>query len=173
VLPFPALTSGVLLSALLVAACGEAPRAGPAAGDVATLRAADSLLQLALTARDADRAAAFYAEDAVLLPVAEPIVEGRTAIRDEWRHLFAIPGYSAAAGLVAAVTSADGTLGYTRGTYASPMLAPDGQEVVERGKWVSVWRRDPEGRWRIVVDIYNTDAPPPDHQPSTAGRPGQ
>ena len=71
--------------------------------------------------------------------------------------------------LVTVVTSADGTFGYTRGTYESPMLGPNGQQVVERGKWISVWRRDADGRWRIVVDTYNTDSPPPDHQPSTAG----
>lgn len=163
-------SSGILLAALVVTSCGgEGPGDAASSDAAAALRTADSSLQLAVTARDAERTAAFYADDAVMLPVAEPMVEGRTAIREEWRHVFAIPGYASSISLEAAVASPDGILGYTRGTYQSPMLGLDGQQVVERGKWVSVWKRDAEGRWRIVVDIYNTDSPPPDHQPSTAG----
>jgi ketosteroid isomerase-like protein len=137
---------------------------------LAELRIADSLVSAAIAAKDAERTAAFYAVDAVLLPIAEPIVEGRAAIQEEWRHTFGIPGFSNTVRLVASDVSSAGDLGYTRGTYASPMLGPDGKQVVERGKWVSVWKRDASGNWRIVLDISNTDAPPPDHQESNAKR---
>jgi uncharacterized protein (TIGR02246 family) len=126
------------------------------------------LVTAAIAARDPERTVAFYADDAVVMPVAEPIVEGRAAILEEWRHVFGIPGYASHSRLVASAVSTAGDLGYTRGTYDSPMLGPGGKPVVERGKWVSVWKRDTDGRWRIVIDIYNTDTPPPEHQPSTA-----
>lgn len=135
---------------------------------LAALRTADSLVQAAIVARDADRAASFYAEQAVMMPVAEATIEGRPAILAEWRHVFGIPGYANRARLVAADLSTAGDLGYTRGTYESPMLGPDGQQLLERGKWVSVWKRQADGQWRIVVDIFNTDTPPPIHAPSTA-----
>jgi ketosteroid isomerase-like protein len=138
---------------------------------VAELRGVDSLVQAAIVARDAERTASFYAEEAVLMPVAESIIEGRTAILAEWRHVFGIPGYENRARLVAADVSAGGDLGYTRGTYESPMLGPDGQSLLERGKWVSIWKRQGDGQWRIVVDIFNTDTPPPIHAPSTV-KPG-
>ena len=138
---------------------------------LSALRTADSLVQAAIVARDAERTASFYAEQAVLMPVAESIIEGRTAILAEWRHVFGIPGFANRARLVAADLSTAGDLGYTRGTYESPMLGPGGQQLLERGKWVSVWKRQADGQWRIVVDIFNTDTPPPIHAPSTV-KPG-
>jgi ketosteroid isomerase-like protein len=138
---------------------------------LAALRTADSLVQAAIVALDADRTASFYAEQAVMMPVAEPIIEGRAAILAEWRHVFGIPGYASRARLVATDLSTAGDFGYTRGTYESPMLGPDGQQLLERGKWVSVWKRQADRQWRIVVDIFNTDTPPPIHAPSTV-KPG-
>jgi len=151
-------------------ACGSG-RADTASGvAVAELRHADSLVQAAIEARDADVVATFYSEDAVMLPMAEPMITGRDAIRAEWVNVFGIPGVGNSARVLAAEVSRDGDLGYTRGSYESPMLAPDGQPIVEHGKWVSVWRRQSSGQWRIVVDIYNTDSLPPDHQESTAAK---
>jgi ketosteroid isomerase-like protein len=161
---------------LIFAAACDSSRSGDAADTarlLSSLRAADSSLQAAVAARDAERTAAFYAEDAVLMPVAEPIVEGRLAILEEWRHVYGIPGFTSSSHLVAASLSTAGDLGYTRGTYESGMQGTGGRAVVERGKWVSVWKRGTDGSWRIIVDISNTDAPPPDHQPSTAITSGQ
>lgn len=155
---------------LVTAGCGAAQsrEARDAEGALATLRAIHSALSAAVAARDPERTAGFYADNAVLTPVAEPIIEGGEAIREEWRHVFGIPGFTNTSRLVAVEPSRAGDLAYMRGVYQSPMLGPDGQQVIERGKWVSVWKRQADGEWRIVVEIFNTDAPPPDHQRSTA-----
>jgi ketosteroid isomerase-like protein len=162
----------VALLLLTAVACGTAPSddAAAMARALSELRVADSSVSAAIAARDAERTARFYTDDAVIMPVAEPIVEGRVAILEEWRHVFGIPGYANNSRLVASAVSAAADLGYTRGTYESPMLDRGGKPVVERGKWVSVWKRETDGTWRIVLDIFNTDSPPPDHQPSKAER---
>lgn len=158
-----------LALSLLATACQQsAPAADVRSEALATLRAADSTLQIAIAARDLAGTMAFYADDAVIMPLAKPSASGRDAIRDEWEHNFGIPGYANAAPLTALDVSQDGTMGVTRGTYAATMKAPDGESIVERGKWVSVWRRPAGGPWRITIDIYNTDSLPPDHQQSTA-----
>ncbi len=163
---------GVASLLLIATACSnEGSGDLPAAADLLfSLRAADSSVAAAIAARDPERTAAFYADSAVIMPVAEPIVEGRAAILEEWRHVFGIPGFANNSRLIAAVVSSGGDLGYTRGTYESLMLSPRGQKLVERGKWVTIWKRGADGSWRIVLDIFNTDTPPPEHQPSTAER---
>ena len=154
---------------LLAAACEQsAPGTEVRAEALETLRAADSTLQVAVAARDVASTLAHYADDAVLMPLAKPLAKGRDSIRAEWEHSFGIPGFANTSRLTSADISLDGTLGVTRGTYEATMKAPGGSTVVERGKWVSVWRRVAGGPWRITVDIYNTDSLPPDHQPSAA-----
>ena len=162
--------SEVALCLVFAMACGTAPADDPASMDraLSELRVADSSVAAAIKARDAERTTSFYADDAVVMPVAEAIVTGRAAILDEWRHVFGIPGFANNSRLVASAVSTSGDLGYTRGTYESPMLGIGGKQLVERGKWVSVWKRKADGNWRIIIDIFNTDAPPPEHQQSTA-----
>lgn len=158
---------------LLVCSCGPTPdpeqasraAADARAADERAVRAVDSALTAAIVAKDVERTAGFYAEDAVLMPVAEPVVSGHAAIRAKWTEYFGIPGFASRARLDT-VEASGGTLAYTRGTYESSMAAPDGKPVTERGKWMTVWRRQADGTWRIAVDISNTDTPPPDHAES-------
>jgi ketosteroid isomerase-like protein len=133
---------------------------------VASLREADLALEAAVEAKDAARTAGYYAEDATLLPVAEPIVEGRAAIEREWAKVFGIPGFKNVARISQIEVARGGSLAFARGTYETQMVGVDGKPTVERGKWVTVWRHDATAGWRVVADIFNTDAPPPTHQES-------
>jgi ketosteroid isomerase-like protein len=36
-----------------------------------------------------------------------------------------------------------------------------GKPVQERGKYLTVWRKQADGNWRVVIDTFNSDAPPP------------
>lgn len=168
---------GVTLAAwsLAVGACGAAPGSETASSAanvrevaVAELRAADSTLQVAVEAKDAQRTAALYMADATLLPIAEPAVVGRAAIQQAWANVYGIPGFRSRARITRLEVAGGGDLGFTQGTYEATMTGADGRPVVEGGKWVTVWRRDADGQWRVATDIANTDAPPPEHQESTA-----
>lgn len=74
-----------LVLSLTLVGCREA--APPVTDALAPVKAADAAFQKAIGARDLDAITAFYAEDAVLMPTAEPIVKGKAAIRDEWKHM--------------------------------------------------------------------------------------
>jgi len=128
------------------------------------LRDADRSLQAAIDAKDAEHAASYYADDAVMMPMAEPMIVGKEAILEEWRHILEIPGLENVNNLKFISVAESGDLGYTAGVYNSKMEVRSGGVEEEPGKWVSVWRRDARGNWRIVMDIYNTDILPPDHK---------
>ena len=128
------------------------------------LRRADSSIQNAVMQKNIDSLILFYADDACLLPTAEPIVKGRSAIKTEWQHIFKIPDFSNTSNLTKVEVSIDGNMAYTMGSYLATMQGEDGSSVQEPGKWLTIWKKHSDGRWLIIVDTYNTDVPPPDHK---------
>jgi hypothetical protein len=34
-----------------------------------------------------------------------------------------------------------------------------GPPMQDYGKYTSIWRKQPDGSWKIIVDMFNTDAP--------------
>ena len=114
-------------------------------------------------ARDLDSIMASCAEDAVLMPAAEPMVKGRAAIREEWKHILGIPHFESNSTLTNAEVAASGDIAHTMGTYLATMMGEDGKTATEPGKWLSVWKKQADGSWRIAVETYNTDIAPPDH----------
>jgi len=128
------------------------------------IRAADTAMSKAVAERNLEVIVSFYAEEAVLLPTAEPIVVGKSSIREEWQHILSIPNFQNKSTLTKIDVSGGGDMAYSMGTYLTTMLGENGKPVTEPGKWLSVWKRQADGSWRIVVDTYNTDIPPPDHK---------
>jgi uncharacterized protein (TIGR02246 family) len=151
------------LATLTISGCAE-PGAKRTASEDEAVRAADAELQEAVAANDLKAIVAFYADDAVLMPAAEPLISGKAAIANEWEHILAIPNLENTSKLLRVEASSANDLAYTMGTYESRMMGEDGKTVTEPGKWLSVWRKQPDGAWRVIVEIYNTDIPPPDHK---------
>jgi ketosteroid isomerase-like protein len=93
----------------------------------------------------------FYADDAVLLPPNADIVRGSSAIG----QAFGAMGGNAKMSLTPdrIVQSCD--TAYEYGTYTMQMGTMN-----DRGKYLTVWRRMPNGDWKITADTFNTSLPP-------------
>jgi len=57
--------------------------------------------------------------------------------------------------------SDDGTLGYNWGRYEWRGPGADGQPMVRTGFFLTIWKRQPDGTWRYVMDNGAPDRPPP------------
>ena len=57
--------------------------------------------------------------------------------------------------------SDDGTLGYNYGRYERRGPGPDGRETVRGGWFLTIWKRQPDGTWRYVMDNGTPDRPAP------------
>lgn len=67
--------------------------------------------------------------------------------------------------------SDDGTLGYNYGRYESRGPGPDGKERVRGGWFLTIWKRQPDGSWKYVMDNGAPDRPPPSPAPAVPPAP--
>jgi len=56
--------------------------------------------------------------------------------------------------------SASGDLGYTYGNYVFTSKNKEGKFAANYGKYTSIWRRQKDGQWKVVVDMGNSSPDP-------------
>jgi ketosteroid isomerase-like protein len=57
--------------------------------------------------------------------------------------------------------SDDGTLGYNWGRYEWRGPGADGHPIIKGGFFLTIWKRQPDGTWRYVMDTGAPDRPGP------------
>ena len=148
------------LAALLVlAVSGCAPQVDVEAERAAVLEAFFEAKQ-AVAAKDMESFVSVFADGASRFPPNAPRVTGNDAIREFVSEWFAAPGlaFSFPEPGSAEVSSA-GDLGYTTGSYEVTVNDAEGNPVTSRGKVVVVWKKQSDGTWKAVLDIWNSDGP--------------
>jgi len=126
--------------------------------DAKALTKLDDEWSKAAATKDAERVASFYAEDAVAYPPNEPVAVGRTAAKKVWASYFADKSFSISWKTVYAEVAKSGELGFTAGTYEDSFTGPDGKKVTEKGKYLCTWKKQKDGTWKAVHDMWNSDA---------------
>ncbi len=96
-----------------------------------------------------------YAPDAVVLPPNSPAVQGIHAIRQLWESLLAA-GYRNAAFELDEIEHW-GEVALAIGRYNVQVPIKPGTLEVDRGKYVSHWRRMPDGQFRVTVSMWYSD----------------
>jgi uncharacterized protein (TIGR02246 family) len=144
----------VAVLALLVAAPAAAAAAAAhdeAAADIARV---DRDWLPAMKACDGERLAAPYARDAILIGPAGDVVRGRAAIANFYRaHLNPCPHILGGEMRAAGAASGGPGLRYEWGVARYVVREPSGITTRRGGPYLSVWRRDAAGRWRIVRNV--------------------
>lgn len=154
------------LGAVLLAA-GCAPHAPDLAADAQRLLARDrEWAQLAAAGVDVEQTASYWSDDAVIVPQGQPVVEGKAAIRAFVADAFHTPGFHISWKSGPPVFSPDGRFAYLRGANTITMSGPDGRPLSFTGRSLTLWRREADGQWRCVLDMWNDPpasaaAPPP------------
>jgi uncharacterized protein (TIGR02246 family) len=124
------------------------------------LREMEAHLAAAVAAKDKKAFVALWAEDAAIFPPGSPVVVGRDGILAEWDPILSNPETSLTWSPEKVEVAGSGDLGYTYGKYLWSGKGPDGQRMVRNGKYVTIWRKEKDGRWRAVVDLGTPSDPP-------------
>ncbi len=157
----------VIVVALLAGAAVGAQRrrtrkpAAPSAEEVACAAILQADRDFAKTgaAKDLEGFLRFIAEDGHAFPGGE-MSTGKPAFRELWAPLFKDPGLSISWAPVVAEASQSGDMGYTTGMYELRSLTAAGEKEVRRGSYVTIWSKQPDGSWKVALDM-GTPVPPP------------
>ena len=146
----------LLVILALLGACAEGDQPRSTDVDRLSLFRADSLFAYETAERGADGWAAHFLVDGVMYPSSGRI-DGREQIREFMAPALTPDGPSLEWTPADAVVGAGGDMGYTLGRWVSRVATPEGGDsTVASGHYVTIWRRDSLGVWRVAVDIGNT-----------------
>ena len=131
-----------------------------------TIRDADAQWAAAATARDVEKLMSFYADDAVVLPAHAAIATTKDAIRKIFQNMLATPGINLTWKPTKVDVAGSSDLAYSFSAYR--LTAPDdgGKEFTDHGKYVAIWKKQSDGTWKVITDIWNTDLPLPTPPPT-------
>jgi len=126
----------------------------------ATLMNLETQFMNAAAARGSAGYMSYYAADAVELPNGADAIKGKDNIGqtmgflDQGSKLTWKPDFSDMA--------ASGDLGYTYGTYVltSKDKDKDGKPIVELGRYLTIWKKQKDGSWKVAVDMDNASPKP-------------
>ena len=122
----------------------------------ATIMKADSTwAALAKESKDADKIVSYWADDAVVLAPGQPMVKGKDALRKMVEDSKNIPGFSITWKSSDIHFSPDGKLAYMSGENLMTMNDSTGKKVSMPGRGYTIWRKESDGTWKCIVDIWN------------------
>jgi len=130
--------------------------------DVATaaLLQADRDFAKTGVAKDIDGFMSFITED-VRFYSAGLMRTGKLAFRESWAKGFAEPNWSISWAPLYAEAGHSADLGYTTGGFEIHDKSSDGTPLVRKGSYVTIWRKQPDGTWKVALDIGSFVPPKP------------
>lgn len=109
----------------------------------------------AAAAGDLEALVTFWADSAVDYFPNGPVADGREAIRQLVAANRSQPGFSLNWEPSDAVVADSGDLGYTMGAFDMSFRGPDNRAIERHGHYVCIWRKQPDGSWKCIVEMSN------------------
>ena len=138
----------LLGSATLIAALGIVPGCAATGGagvdPAAQVRAAEAAFARSMAERDHAAFVAHLADDAIFF-AGKDVLRGKQAVAAAWKAYYEGPKAPFSWQPEAVEVLASGGLAHSSG----PVFAPDGRRIAT---FNSIWRREADGRWRVVFD---------------------
>ncbi len=136
-----------------------APAADTKSAIEKALRDLDAQWSAAAGAKDLDKTVSFYSNDAIVMPPNASTATTQETIRKIWQDLLASPGLVISWKATKVEVAKSGDLACLSGTYELIMNDLSGKLVNDHGKYVEVWEKRADGKWKCGADIWNSDLP--------------
>jgi ketosteroid isomerase-like protein len=99
--------------------------------------------------------AEWMADDAVVLGNGEAPTKGRSEINKN--STWTAEQYQLSWTPTDALMGPSGDMGYTWGHYEGHSKDANGFPVVDTGRYMTIWRKQPSGEWKVILDMGNKE----------------
>ncbi len=130
------------------------------AAEQAALRAAADAYHEAAHRGDFGSMVDFYANDGFIVPPNAAEEEGLQGARNFFAAIAEIPELRLRFVDVRVEVAASGDMGYTLADIEISFEGPDGEPVEDKERDFHLWKKQ-DGKWKIAVDIWNSELPLP------------
>jgi uncharacterized protein (TIGR02246 family) len=140
----------------------ESPRGSTSPGetrsaDERTIRDLETQWSKAAAEKDLEKMLSFYADDATVLPANAPAATTKDNARRLWTDLFASAGLALSWRTVKVEVAKSGEMAYATGIYELTANDASGNPTTDHGKYLTVWEKQSDGKWKCGADIWNSD----------------
>lgn len=137
--------------------------------DIEAVRGVQNEYIRALNNDDVDAWVETMGDDAVYLPPNNPQLTGKEAIRSFMVTSFFEP-FNVQCSISVQEVQILGDFAFTNGFFSLSLTPKDGGEVIEdKGKFIDIFKRQPDGSWKYYRVIFNSDMPLSEEEISTKG----
>jgi ketosteroid isomerase-like protein len=126
------------------------------AADAAAIMQADAAFAAAVAAHDRARFLTFIADVTTFNGGTANEIRGRDAVMKSWSDFFDPDGPTLTWAPTSAAVIGAGDLGYSTGSSVLKGKDAKGALVERRGEYLTVWRKQADGAWRVVFDTGST-----------------
>jgi len=144
-------TTAVAAALVVSAAAGRAQSSGDNKAAAEAILKADRDFNQAVAVRDLEKFLSFVAEGATFNGGTPDEIRGRDAVAKDWAPFFQADGPRLTWIPTHAEVLGAGDLGYSVGSSEYRTAAAGGQ-TTRRGQYLTVWRKQADGRWLAVYD---------------------
>lgn len=139
---------------IMVASAESAPAAGdPVSEARAAIEAANAKFSDVFARGDATALAAMYTLDAILFPPDEDMLRGNIPIGQFWKKTH--EGGVASVTLMTTDVERSGDIAFETGKVELVVRAEGKPDSSASAKYLVVWKRQPDGAWKLHRDIWN------------------
>ena len=141
----------VFILASLAFGCSE-PKVDTKAEAEKIMKLSQEWSQSAST-KDVEKVVSYWPDDAVLMSAGQPALEGKAAIKQMVEESFKTPGFAISWQPKKVVVSENGDMAYLIEDSQVSFSDSTGKVTTMNNQAVSIWRKQPDGSWKNVVDI--------------------
>lgn len=150
---------------VLLGSCTTPARAPDAGVDLdaqrTALRAAADSYHAAAQSSNFDTVQSLYTSDARIFPPNAPEESGTAGVENFIDAFSSLPAFEASFDSPMVALGPDGGMGFTIAAATLSFEGPDGEIVRNTFRDLHIWRREADGQWKVVVDMWNSATPAP------------